>query len=69
MTADDKTPPPAGDAAAAPASPAPPDANPLLMKPRLTGFDYAGAKQAHLKSMAALRGSGAGPMKKAPPRR
>ena len=68
MTANNKTPPPSGDAAA-PASPAPPDATPLPMKPRLTGFDYAGAKQAHLKSLSALRSNSAGPMKKAPPRR
>jgi len=38
-------------------------------KPKPAGFDYAGANQSHLKSMSAMRGRSAGPMKKAPPRR
>ena len=38
-------------------------------KPKPARFDFAAANQAHLKSMSAMRGKNAGPVKKAPPRR
>jgi len=38
-------------------------------KPKPARFDFAGANQAHLKSMSAMRGKNAGPVKKSPTRR
>ena len=62
MTSNDKTSKPTGEDTASEA------AQPLA-KPKRAGFDFAGANQSHLKSMSAMRGRNAGPMKKAPPRR
>ncbi len=38
-------------------------------KPKPARFDFAAANQAHLKSMSAMRGKNAGPVKKTPTRR
>jgi len=63
MTSNDTTSKPAGEDTASEAAAQP------LAKPKRAGFDFAGANQSHLKSMSAMRGRNAGPMKKAPPRR
>ena len=57
-TNDDEAKPVAPDAEAAPSAKAKP-----------ARFDVAGAHQAHLRSLSALRGKHAGPMKKGPTRR
>ena len=57
--------------AATPAQPGPgaDDARRQAEKLRQARFDFAAANQAHLKSMSAMRGKNAGPVKKAPTRR
>lgn len=57
------------ETAASPANPEPAAAVPAADKPKPARFDYAGANQAHVKSVSAMRGRNAGPVKKGPTRR